>query len=137
MIHPEVATAFGLRGDILYFEADFQTLEYHLSNKDIRFQPISRYQTLPRELNFVMPTHTPTGEVARIIDSLHPWIRNVTVASVYEDNIRIGVGKKSVNFSFTLSNLDATISDDEALKVQNLTIDAMKNHGFELRGIES
>lgn len=137
MIHPEVATAFGLPQDTLYFEADFKTLEYHLSNKDLRFQPISRYQTLPRELNFMMPKHTPTGDIARMIDSLHPWIQNITVASVYEDAARIGIGKKSVNFAFILSNHDATISDDDALKVQNLIIDAMKKHGFELRGIES
>lgn len=89
MIHPEVATTFGLCGDTLYFEADFQTLEDHYRNKDIRFQAISRYQTLPRELNFIMPTHTPTGDVARIIESLHPWIQDITVASIYEDDVRI------------------------------------------------
>ena len=131
-IHPAVASAFWLV-DGLYFELDFATLLDHMENSEIRFQPISRYQTIPRELNFVMDTHTPTGEVARSLDALHPWITSVTVDSIFEDSEKIGTWKKSVNFAFTLSNHDATISDEEALSVQNLIITEMNKKGFELR----
>lgn len=84
-----------------------------------------------------MKKTTPTGDVARMIDVVHPWIHEVSVASIYEDDTKIGKELKSVNFSFILTNHDATISDDEALSVQNLIISNMKQHGFELRGIES
>lgn len=82
-----------------------------------------------------MDTKTPTAEVARIIDSVHPWIHQVIVDSVYSDEGKIGIGKKSVNFSFILSNHDDTISDVEALEVQNKIIEALKTHGYELRSI--
>jgi phenylalanyl-tRNA synthetase beta subunit len=72
-----------------------------------------------------MDTHTPTAEVARIIDAVHPWIGDVRVDSIYEDSGKIGEGKKSVNFSFLLSNHDATISDIEALTVQNQIIETL------------
>lgn len=36
-----------------------------------------------------MKKNTPTGDVARMIDTIHPWIRTVTVASVYEDDSKI------------------------------------------------
>lgn len=101
----------------------------------MRFHPISRYQTIPRELNFIMDASTPTGEVARIIDTLHPWVRDVSVSSVYVDAGKIGEGKKSVNFAFILSNMDATIQDEEAMQVQNHIIESMKTHGYELRAI--
>lgn len=80
-----------------------------------------------------MDQHTPTGEVARSLDALHPWITSVTVDSIFEDSEKIGTWKKSVNFAFTLSNHDATISDEEALSVQNLIITEMNKKGFELR----
>lgn len=133
-IHPSVATSFGLPMDTLYFEADFSTILAHYQKRDVRFHAISRYQTIPRELNFLMDSHTPTGDIACIIDTIHPWIQDITVASVYEDVTKIGEGKKSVSFAFTLSNHEATISDEDALSVQILVIETMKEKGYNLRG---
>jgi phenylalanyl-tRNA synthetase beta chain len=132
-IHPAVAENFGLPSDTLYFEADFETLLMHAREKDTRFSPISKYQTIPRELNFVMDTHTPTGEVVRTLSTLHPWITLVTVDSVFEDEAKVGAGKKSVNFAFTLVSHDATISDEEALRVQDIVIEEMGKLGYSLR----
>ena len=123
VIHPEVAHAFHIPENTLYFEIDFREIEERYKNKDTRFHTISRYQTIPRELNFILEKHTPTGDVARIIDSIHPWITDVYVDSVFEDEIKVGKDKKSVNFAFTLSNHEATISDEDALHVQNSIIE--------------
>lgn len=135
MIHPEVAHAFHIPENTLYFEIDFREIEERYKNKDTRFHAISRYQTIPRELNFILEKHTPTGDVARIIDSVHPWITDVYVDSVFEDEIKVGKDKKSVNFAFTLSNHEATISDEDALYVQNSIIEKMSYHGYALRGV--
>ncbi len=80
-----------------------------------------------------MPENTPTGDIAHIIDAVHPWIENIFVDSVYMDEVKIGKWLKSVNFSFRLSNHDATITDTEALGVQNMVIEKMKEHGYSLR----
>lgn len=131
-VHPAVSESFGL-GEAYYFEIDFETLLSHMENSEQRFQPISRFQTIPRELNFVMDTHTPTGDVARTLDALHPWITDVTVDSIFEDVEKVGAGKKSVNFAFTLTSHESTISDDDALSVQNLIILEMEKKGYLLR----
>jgi phenylalanyl-tRNA synthetase beta subunit len=49
--------------------------------------------------------------------------------------MKLGAGKKSVNFAFTLSNHDDTISDEDAMKVQYMVIEEMGKKGYELRGI--
>jgi phenylalanyl-tRNA synthetase beta chain len=133
VIHPEVAASFWLGEDTIYFQADFSVLLEHYKNRDPRFHPISKYQTIPRELNFVMQSNTPTGDVARTLDTLHPWIWDVYVASIYEDDMKLGAGKKSVNFAFTLSNHDDTISDEDAMKVQDMVIEEMGKKGYDLR----
>ncbi len=89
-------------------------------------RPISKYQTISRELNFLLPENTPTGEIAADISAVHPWIQNIVVDSVYRDVEKIGSKKKSVNFSFLLSNTEGTINDESALSVQNQIIDMMK-----------
>ncbi len=73
---------------------------------EIRFSEISRFQTIPRELNFILPENIPTGDIARIIDTTHPWIRELRVDSVYQDEGKIGRDLKSVNYAFILSNTE-------------------------------
>lgn len=132
-IHPLCREAYGVPLDTLYFEVEYETiLELH-ADKEVLFHPISRYQTITRELNFVMSEKIETGPMAHLIDALHPWIANVVVDSIYRDPSKIGAGKKSVNFSFTLTNMDDTISDEDALTVQNSIITKMQEHGLELR----
>lgn len=83
---------------------DYEAILRLRRDKDDRFHEISRFQTIPRELNFLLGEHTPAAEVARIIDAVHPWIQNLRVDSVYEDEAKLGKGIKSVNFAFILSN---------------------------------
>ncbi len=133
-VHPSVATAFEMPENTLYFEIEYELILEKMNDAETLFHPISRFQTVSRELNFVLPETTPTGDIATIIDTVHPWISHVIVDSIYQDSERVGEGKKSVNFSFILSNQDGTISDNEALEVQNLVIETMKQHGYLLRG---
>ena len=104
-IHPETAEAFEIPHETWYFEADMETLLMLSREKEVLFQAISRFQSIPRELNFVMDEKVQTGEVAKLIDSEHPWIHDVVVDSIYRDAEKIGAGKKSVNFSFTLQRV--------------------------------
>lgn len=133
-IHPAVAENFSIPTDTFYFEANFTNLLAGSEEKEVFFHPISKYQIIRRELNFLLPENTPTGEIARDIDASHPWIKDVVVDSVYRDAGKIGAEKKSVSFSFVLSNTEGTINDEEALSVQNLIIDTMKERGYSLRG---
>lgn len=94
--------------------------------RETRIAPISRFQSIPRELSFVMDETIHTGPIALAIESHHPWISGVYVGSIYRDETRLGAGKKSVNFVFTLCSHEHTISDDEALALQKGIIETMK-----------
>lgn len=126
IIHPETAEAFGIPAKTLYWEANFWLLLSHKLNKEIRISPISRFQSIPRELNFVMDEQAYTGAIAVDIESQHPWISTVSVGSIYRDDVKIGINKKSVNFIFSLQSHEHTISDNEALNLQNNIIETMK-----------
>ena len=121
-IHPSVAENFEAPEQTMYFEIDFEILLDFMLQEERLFQPISSYQSIPRELNFILPEHTETGKIARDIEALHPWISHVVVDSVYRDPTKVGEGKKSVNFSFSLQSMDKTISDHEAGDIQNTII---------------
>jgi len=133
-IHPSVAENFEIPEETWYFEMDFEKFLLRVLERERLFQPISAYQSIPRELNFILPEHTETGEIARDIEAIHPWISRVTIDSVYRDEEKIGSEKKSVNFAFVLQSMDGTISDTEALDIQNSIIEKMKASGYSLRG---
>lgn len=132
-IHPRLASEFSIPEDTLYFELDYEVLLGFYTDKELLFHSISRFPSIPRDLNFILPKNTPTGHVARILDGLHPWIHNVRVVDTYEDSEKIGEGKKSVTFAFILQNEEATITDTEAMEIQNHIISNMETHGYSLR----
>ncbi len=132
-IHPKVRQDFGIKVPLVYFEIDFAILLDLASEKDKRFKELSAYQALSRELNFVLPEKTHTGEIARDIESVHPWISDVQIDSIFRDDEKIGADLKSVNFTFTLQSMRQTISDDEVAEIFEKIIAMMKEKGYNLR----
>lgn len=88
-IHPETAHAFSIEGSVLYFEFDYESILRLSKDRESRFQEISRFQTIPRELNFILPNTLSTADIARSIDAVHPWIRDLRVDSVYTDATKL------------------------------------------------
>jgi phenylalanyl-tRNA synthetase beta chain len=134
-IHPATAEAFDISTDTLYWEANVWLLLSRFALRETRVAPISRFQSIPRELSFVMDESMHSGPIAIDIETFHPWISRVHVGSVYRDEDKLWTDKKSVNFIFSLTSHEHTISDDEALHIQNGIIEAMASKGCHIRSI--
>lgn len=61
-----------------------------------------------------------------MIASVDPRVSAVTVVDTYRDAVRVGEGKRSVTFSFKISDSEKTITDAEALDVLNRVIAKME-----------
>jgi phenylalanyl-tRNA synthetase beta subunit len=57
------------------------------------------------------------------------------VDSIYRDESKVWVNKKSVNFAFSLCSDESTISDDEAMNIQNMIIEKMAGQGIAIRWV--
>ncbi len=134
-IHPATALAFDISADTLYWEGDIWLILSRYMIRETRVAPISKFQSIPRELSFVMDEAIHAGPIALDIESFHPWITSVHLGSIYRDENKLWIGKKSVNFIFSLTSHEHTISDDEALTVQNGIIDTMSKKGCHIRSI--
>lgn len=132
-VHPQTAEIYDIPTDTLYWECEYELILSLASEKENPFHPISRFQRIDRELNFVMSETTRTGDIAILLSSVHPWIQGVTVDSIYRDETKVWIGKKSVNYAFSLQSDESTISDEEAMNIQNMIIDRMKGEWVELR----
>lgn len=133
-LHPGVAESFGLSiAEVLLFEVDYQKLSRHFTTADHRFSEIGKYPGITRELNFVFAETTPVSTIIAKIASVSPLLSNFSVVDEFRDAVKIGEGKKSISFSFLMQDLTKTITDEEALVIQEKIIKKLEGEGVSLR----
>ena len=88
-VHPEVIESYEISPLTFYFEIEYTLLLTLLEETERRFHPLSHFQTITRELNFVVDEHVRTGEIASHINATHPWVQDVHVDSIFRDDIKI------------------------------------------------
>ena len=133
-LHPGVAESFGLaNADILLFEVDYEKLSHHFATASYKFSEIGKYPGITRELNFVFSETIPVSSVIAKISSVSPMLSNFSVVDTFRDAQKIGAGKKSVTFSFLMQDLTKTITDEEALAIQEKIIAKLEGEEVSLR----
>ncbi len=132
-IHPERARAFEISTETLYLQIDIALLLFISETSKFHYSPIIRFPTIDRELDFIMDARTPTGDIEREILDMHELIRSVSVIDVYEDSDRIETGKKSVSFRIRMQEEDGTITDEQALAIQDRIVSMLSVRGILLR----
>ncbi|MDD3120502.1 MAG: phenylalanine--tRNA ligase subunit beta, partial [Candidatus Gracilibacteria bacterium] len=133
-INPEIALNFDFDDTkTILFEVDYEILkEFYLVNEGL-FKEFSRFPGIPRELNFVFDKKRSIGEVIKLIENQSDLIQSIDVIDIYEDENKIGINKKSITFSLFLQDLEKTITDKDALKVQEKIIANLEKEGIILR----
>ncbi|MDD2891645.1 MAG: phenylalanine--tRNA ligase subunit beta [Candidatus Gracilibacteria bacterium] len=133
-LHPGVAESFGLaNADILLFEVDYQKLSHYFTTTSHAFAEIGKFPGITRELNFVFSETIPVSTVIAKIASVSPLLSSFSVVDEFRDAQKIGEGKKSISFSFLIQDLTKTITDEEALIIQENIIKKLEGEGMNLR----
>ncbi len=92
------------------FDLDFL---YSLKEQVTKYEKISAYPVVRRDLAFVLDEHTPTERVEGIIHSKGgPELRRIVLFDVYK-GINIGEGKKSLAFALYFNSFERTLTDEE------------------------
>jgi len=103
-------------------------------HRAIKFTPLIEFPGTRREFNFIMPETRPVATLVELVRTSHEWISDIGVTEIYRDDKHIGVDKKSVVVSLLIRNPLATITDEEALKVQETVVQKLAGEGYQLRG---
>lgn len=132
-LHPEVASEFRIGAPALVFEMDFEAVLRLKSSSSGRFSEISKFQDVSRELNFIADERVSASVLESIIAKSSPKITGTRVVDTYRDVQKIGENKKSVTFSFLIQDFEKTVTDEEAMAVQNAVIANMEAAGYPIR----
>ncbi len=133
LVRPTLLPLFGIEGIDVY---GFEIVKMPILHRPIKFVPIPEYPGTRREFNFIMSEETPVAIVTELVRGVHDWISDVGVTEIYRDEKHIGKDKKSVIVSCLIQNKSATITDDEAGKIQEAIVQKLDSEGYKLRGVQ-
>lgn len=119
LVRPTLLPLFDIEGIDIYA---FEIMKMPMLHRAVKFKPLIEFPGTRRELNIIMPESTPVAVVTAIVRASHEWVSDIGVSEIYRDEKHIGKDKKSVVVSFLIRNPLATITDQEAAKVQDLVI---------------
>lgn len=132
--HPEFLKRFGIERRVAGLDLDFALLASLASDAKF-FTPIPEFPRAKRDLAFIVSRSVEHAAVAARIAHVNEWIRSVELFDVFEDEKRLGKGKKSMAYHLEIGADDRTLTAEEAERVLESVRAALKDgFGAEFRG---
>jgi phenylalanyl-tRNA synthetase beta chain len=114
-LHPSVAEAFDITGEVYLFEMEMAALLPHTLGYKT-FQSIPRFPAVVRDVALVLDNDVSHRRVVDIIRSF-PLVKEVTLFDVYTGQ-QLPAGKKSLAYRISYLSAEHTLTDEDADKVQ-------------------
>ena len=124
-IHPLVAEAYGIGGEVYVADLDFTTIEASLAEERV-FHSLPRFPAVTRDLALVCDESLTVGELERCISAAAgKLLRKINLFDIYRGP-GVAAGKKSVAFSLELRADDRTLTDEDSTGVVDKVLKALK-----------
>ena len=124
-IHPLVAEAYGIGGEVYVADLDFTTIEASLAEERV-FHSLPRFPAVTRDLALVCDESLTVGELERCISAAAgKLLRKISLFDIYRGP-GVAAGKKSVAFSLELRADDRTLTDEDSTGVVDRVLKALK-----------
>ncbi len=125
-IHPLILERFNIKRRVGLLDLDFEKI-VKLANLAKKYKPIPKYPPVKMDLSFIVPERVLYRDILSVMRRAGgKLVAQIELFDVYRSR-QIGKGKKSLSFSITYQARDRTLSDEEAKKVQEKIIKALKD----------
>lgn len=113
-VHPQTAKVYGIP-ETYVGEINLQALEAGLK-ADQTFQEITKFPAVSRDMALLLPAETTHNQVVAAIESAK--VKRMTAIKLFDvyAGANIEVGKKSMAYSLTFQNPEASLTDEEVAK---------------------
>ena len=132
-LHPLVAGNYDIKERVILAVLDLPTVLSLQSSEGKKYQKISNFPPVTRDISLVAPKSILVGDIERAIkDKAGEHFESVTLFDIYEGD-QIEENHKSVAFSITFRGKDKTLSDEEITTAMERVMKRLKEMGLELR----
>lgn len=114
-LHPDVASALDIVGEVFVFELDLLKLAEHATETP-RYKAFSRFPAISRDVAMLVDESVLIGDIlaeVHAVNKSHQKLARVNVFDIYRGK-NIDAGKKSVAISLTFQHKERTLVDEDA-----------------------
>ena len=135
-VKSDLTGAFDIKQPVFYARLYWSRLEKSALKSSVSYAPISKYPSVRRDLALVVDQSVAFGEIeATARKQAKKLLQSVNLFDVYEDDEKVGEGKKSYAVSFVFSNPEKTLKDKEIDKLMQKVRSALERQvGAVVRG---
>lgn len=113
-VTPAILKKMDVKNPVFYADIDVENLLKAVSSNRINFQEISRFPSVRRDLALVIDQAVTFGEIRQLATkTAKKLLKEVNLFDVFEDENKLGAGKKSCAVSFIFEDIEKTLQDKE------------------------
>ena len=111
---PGISKKMEIKNPVYYADFNFDNILLALSSNRIQFQELNKFPTVRRDLALVLDRSVTFSEVRQIAGkTAKSLLKEINLFDVFEDEQKIGAGKKSYAVSFLFEDPSKTLQDKE------------------------
>jgi phenylalanyl-tRNA synthetase beta chain len=122
-VNPQLVKAMDIRGSVFYADFYWDALVKSRRKYKVSYEELNKYPSMRRDLALVIDNSVKFSDIVAIARKVgKKLIKDINLFDVYEDEERLGAGKKSYAVSFMFENPEKTLKVKEVDKVVNKLI---------------
>lgn len=123
-VHPAILKKMEIKNAVFYAEFNWDAIINGLKKHKIEVTELSKFPTIRRDLALVIDNSIKFQDIAEIANKTGKNIlKDVNLFNVYENEEKLGKGKKSYAVSFIFQDPSKTLKDKEIEKIMNKLIE--------------
>jgi phenylalanyl-tRNA synthetase beta chain len=117
-VQPKLRKSYDVKQDVYFADIQWDNILKALKNTKVGYEEISKYPSVRRDLALVLDSSVKFGDIALAAQkTAKKLLKDVNLFDVFEDETKLGVGKKSYAVSFIFEDKEKTLNDKEIEKV--------------------
>ena len=117
MVKPSILEWMDIRQPVFAADLDWEALLEFLKSRKTTFQPPSRFPAVRRDLAFVIEKSVEFREIVELVRrAAGRYLQDINLFDIFEDERKLGAGKKSYAIRLTFQAAERTLKDKEVNK---------------------
>jgi phenylalanyl-tRNA synthetase beta chain len=127
-LQPKLCKLLDVKGEVFFADVLWDNVVKSLKNAKTVYEEVSRFPSVRRDLALVVDKGVKFGDIALLAQkSAKRLLSTINLISVFEDEGKLGVGKKSCAVSFVFEDREKTLNEKEIDKIMSDLIGGYEN----------
>lgn len=123
-VQPRLCKKMGIKSEVFYADLAWDVLLQAVKKQNITFSELNRFPTVRRDLAVVIGNSVKFSDLAAAAKKVgKKLLKDINLFDVFEDEAKLGEGKKSYALSFVFEDPARTLQDKEVDAVMNELIE--------------